>query len=451
MMSVSGVVKGKAMRFFDRQNEIAELRRNRDLSAESSRFTVLTGRRRVGKTELITEAYSDQPYVYFYVSRKALPDLCEDFRLIAEKALGRSIPGGIRRFSEIFRFILEESSARPITLVIDEFQDFTYIDESVFSEMARDWDQLNRKARINLVVSGSINRLMTQIMENREAPLYGRNTGKIKLEPFDIPVLKEILAFHNPKWTSEDLLALWTFTGGVPRYVALLMDAKAWTRDAMIKEIVRENSTFFDEGKSILIQEFGKEHGTYFSILSAIAGGKTSRDKIESVTGGAVSGFLTKLEREYDLISKVRPLFERNEKKNILYKIEDSFYRFWFRFMFKYAYLLEVKMYDELRGIVKRDYDVFSGVALESYFRHKFIGERKYTRIGGWWDRKGENEIDLVCDNEFTGELVFFEVKRDVSKISLGDLERKARVFLAKNPELQSRKTSFKGLSLQDM
>ena len=365
MMSVSGVVKGKAMRFFDRQDEIAELRRNRDLSAESSRFTVLTGRRRVGKTELITEAYSDQPYVYFYVSRKALPDLCEDFRLIAEKALGRSIPGGIRRFSEIFRFILEESSARPITLVIDEFQDFTYIDESVFSEMARDWDQLNRKARINLVVSGSINRLMTQIMENREAPLYGRNTGKIKLEPFDIPVLKEILAFHNPKWTSEDLLALWTFTGGIPRYVALLMDAKAWTRDAMIKEIVRENSTFFDEGKSILIQEFGKEHGTYFSILSAIAGGKTSRDKIESVTGGAVSGFLTKLEREYDLISKVRPLFERNEKKNILYKIEDSFYRFWFRFMFKYAYLLEVKMYDELRGIVKRDYDAFSGVALE--------------------------------------------------------------------------------------
>ena len=108
-MSVSGVVKGKAMRFFDRQNEIAELRRNRDLSAESSRFTVLTGRRRVGKTELITEAYSDQPYVYFYVFRKALPDLCEDFRLIAEKSLGRSIPGGIRRFSEIFRFILEES------------------------------------------------------------------------------------------------------------------------------------------------------------------------------------------------------------------------------------------------------------------------------------------------------------------------------------------------------
>ena len=186
------------MKFFDREHEIAELRRIRDMAVESSRFTVLTGRRRVGKTELIAEAFSDRPYIYFYVSRKTLVDLCDDFRMIAEKALGRTIPGGVRRFSEIFRFIMEESATRPITLVIDEFQDFTFVDESVFSEMARDWDQLHRKANINLVVSGSINRLMTQILEDREAPLYGRNTGKIKLEPFGIPVLKDVLSFYNP-------------------------------------------------------------------------------------------------------------------------------------------------------------------------------------------------------------------------------------------------------------
>ena len=421
------------------------------MAAENSRFTVLVGRRRVGKTELITEAYSDRPYIYFYVSRKALPDLCEDFRLIAEKALGRSIPGGIRRFSEIFRFVLEESASNPLTLVIDEFQDFTYIDESVFSEMARDWDQLHRKARINLVVSGSINRLMTRIMEDREAPLYGRNTGKIRLEPFDIPVLKEIISFHNPKWTNEDLLALWTLTGGVARYVALLMDAGALTRKDMIGEVVRENSSFFDEGRSILVQEFGKEHGTYFSILSAIANGKTSRDKIEAVTGCATSGFLTKLEREYDFISKVQPLFEKSEKRNVHYKIDDNFYRFWFRFVFKYSYLLEVKMYEELRGIVERDYDAFSGIALEGYFKRKFIGERKYSSIGRWWDRKGENEIDLVCDNEFTNNLVFCEVKRDKSRIDIGKLEQKTKAFLAKNPEMQSRKKSITGLSMEDM
>ena len=439
------------MRFFDRTEEIAELRMNRELSTESSRFTVLTGRRRVGKTELLHEAFSDMPYIYFYVSRKALVDLCEDFRQIAEKALGRTIPGEIRRFSQIFRFIMEESASRPITLVIDEFQDFLSVDESVFSEMARDWDELHRKARVNLVVSGSINRLMVRIFENREAPLYGRNTGRIRLEPFRISVLKQILSHYNRSWTNEDLLALWTFTGGVARYVALLMDAKAWTKKAMLREIIRENSSFFDEGKIVLIEEFGKEHGTYFSILSAIAGGKTSRDKIESVVGGAVGGYLTKLEREYDFIGKKQPLFEQSERKNCLYKIDDNFYRFWFRFIFKYNYLLEVKMFDELRGIVERDYDVFSGIALEGYFAAKFVEERRYSRLGGWWNRKGEQEIDLVCENEFTNELAFYEIKRDKRRIDIELLNEKAQAFLEKNPSLRGHVQKSCGLSIDDM
>ena len=346
---------------------------------------------------------------------------------------------------------MEESVSRPITLVIDEFQDFLAVDESVFSEMARDWDALHRKARINLVVSGSINRLMVRIFENREAPLYGRNTGRIRLEPFRISVIKQILSHYNHSWTNEDLLALWTFTGGVARYVALLMDAKAWTKKAMLREIIRENSAFFDEGKIVLIEEFGKEHGTYFSILSAIAGGKTSRDKIESVVGGAVGGYLTKLEREYDFIGKKQPLFERSERKNCLYKIDDNFYRFWFRFIFKYNYLIEVKMFDELRGIVVRDYDVFSGIALERYFAAKFVEERRYSRLGGWWDRKGEQEIDLVCENEFTNELAFYEVKRDKRRIDIALLNEKSQAFLEKNPSLRGHVQKSCGLSIDDM
>ena len=439
------------MRFFDRDGEIAELRRNRELGRESSRFTVLTGRRRVGKTELLHEAFSDEPYIYFYVSRKALADLCEDFRQISERAIGRTIPGEIRRFSQIFRFIMEESMTSPLTLVIDEFQDFLAVDESVFSEMARDWDELHRKARINLVVCGSINRLMVRIFENREVPLYGRNTGRMKLAPFGISVLKQILSHYNPSWTKEDLLALWTFTGGVARYVSLLMDAKAWTKRTMLREIIRENSSFFDEGRIVLMEEFGKEHGTYFSILSAIAGGKTSRDRIETVTGCPVGGYLTKLEREYDFIAKKQPIFEKSERKNCLYKIDDNFYRFWFRFIFKYNYLLEVKMFDELRGIVERDYDVFSGIALEGYFAAKFIEERRYSRIGGWWNRKREQEIDLVCENEFKNELAFYEVKRDRRRIDTEQLSNKVRAFLEKNPELNGRNQTVRGLSIDDM
>ena len=75
----------------------------------------------------------------------------------------------------------------------------------------------------------------------------------------------------------------------------------------------------------------------------------------------------------------------------------------------------------------------------------------KYTRMDAWWDRKGENEIDLVCDDEVSGKLDFFEVKRDASRIDLHALERKSGAFFAKNPTLKSRNCFFKGLSLEDM
>jgi len=439
------------MRFFDRAEEIEQLKRIRALAAKNARFTVLTGRRRVGKTELIREAYKDERFIYFYVSKKTQAALCEEFANIASSLLGRSIPGRITRFSEVFRFILEESVNRPLTLVIDEFQEFQKVDDAIFSEMARDWDEFHRRAKINLIVSGSINRLMRKILEDREAPLYGRNTGKIHLEPFKPSVLKTILAHYHPKYTTDDLLALWTFTGGVARYVELLIDAKAHTKDKMIREIVRADSSYFDEGRLSLTQEFGSDASTYFTILSSISNGKTTRDQIESVTGCAISGFLTKLEREYGFVSKVQPIFETSATKNCRYRVEDSFFRFWFRFVFKYGYLIEVKMYDELRSLISRDYEVFSGHALEALFRQVFLERHAYSRMGGWWDRKGENEIDLVCENEFTNELHVYEVKRDARRFNRDKLAVKAEAFLTKNPELRERTLKLGSLSLSDL
>ena len=104
-----------------------------------------------------------------------------------------------------------------------------------------------------------------------------------------------------------------------------------------------------------------------------------------------------------------------------------------------------------LKSILQRDYEVFSGFALEGYFKQKFIEEQRYTRIGNWWDRRGENEIDLVCEDALSDLLDFFEVKRDKTRISMTALKNKATVFLEKNPQLKTHKITFKGLSLDDM
>ena len=439
------------MRFFDRDAEIEKLRGIRNRSHSCACFTVITGRRRIGKTELVKHAYSDSPYLYLYVVRAAEADLCAGFQRRIEEFTGRALPGKAQTFSALFRYILELSQEHPLTVVIDEFQDFLRVAPSTFSEMQREWDELSGTAKINLVVMGSVNTLMNDIFRDRKEPLYGRETDHLTVRPFTVSALKEILAWHNPKYKPDDLLALWTFTGGIAKYVALLMDHGATTRKKMIEMIVEEDSFFLNEGWAILIEEFGKDYGTYFSILSAIACGKTSRAEIQNEINGEVSGYLTRLDDQYELLAKNQPLFEPTANKLCRYKIMDNFFRFWFRFIFKYQYLIQVRMFDELRNLVSRDYEVFSGIALERYFQAKFLEEHAYSRLGGWWDRKGENEIDLIGENEFRGTLDFYEIKRDPRRINLDVLREKASAFFKKNPALQSRQVSFSGLSLNDM
>ena len=441
------------MKFFGRDDELAELSKIRELSLEHARFTVLTGRRRVGKTELVERAFNDgrTKYLYFLITRRAERDLCAILQEEASRVLSRPILGRAERFSQILEAVMLSAEDTPITLVIDEFQEFDRINPAIFGEIQGVWDRLHKNSRINLVVCGSINRMMHKIFFDDSQPLYGRNTGKIHLDPFPASLLKRILAEYNPKYTSEDLLALWTLTGGIARYVELFMDDRAFTRKAMLKTVYALSSAYIDEGRIILNEEFGKDHGVYFSILSAIAAGRTSFSEISNLIGADIGGYLTKLERSYSLISKVQPIYEKTSSKNCLYRIDDSFFRFWFRFVYKYMHLIEQKQLSELRQMVEGEFNVFEGKALESYFRAKFLEERKYTRIGGWWDRKGENEIDLVGENEFTGALDFYEIKRDAQRIDLKKLEKKVEAFLVKNPELRERNISLFAASLKDM
>lgn len=137
--------------------------------------------------------------------------------------------------------------------------------------------------------------------------------------------------------------------------------------------------------------------------------------------------------------------------KNVHYELDDAFFRFWFRFIHKYNYMIEIGKYEGLKEIIWRDYTTFSGFALERYFRQKFIEEKDITRIGAWWDRKGENEIDIVTENELRKTLCFYEVKRQKDNIHLGILRKKVEAFFAKNSIPAEYEITYEGLSLEDM
>ena len=343
------------------------------------------------------------------------------------------------------------AATKPVTVVIDEFQEFIKINPAVFSGIQKIWDANKDNAKINLIVSGSVYTLMQKIFRSKKAALYGRETAFLKIEPFRVAVLKEILREYSPQYANEDLLALWAFTGGVAKYVELLMDSGAYTRDAMIDFMVREDSVFMDEGRAVLVDEFGKEFGTYFSILSAIASGRTTRNEISQVIGRDAGGYLTRLENDYSVVAKKQPMFAATSAKGARYCLADNFFIFWFRFVFKYGFLLEIKGYDRLREIIRRDYETFSGFALERYFRELFVESGRWTRLGGWWDRKGENEIDLLAENEIDGTYAVCEIKREKSRIDPSRVKTKYEAFVRATGKWKRAKPQFLALGMDDM
>ncbi|MDR0829770.1 MAG: ATP-binding protein [Prevotellaceae bacterium] len=439
------------MKFYNRENEIARLQEIQTQSIENAQFTVITGRRRVGKTQLLLKATEDVATLYFFVSRKAESYLCEDFQQEIAEKLQIPMLGNVGNFSQLFKFLMQLSATRPFNLIIDEFQEFLNINSSVFSDMQRDWDTLKANSKINLLVCGSVYSLMHKIFEDYNAPLYGRATGFLRLKPFKVSVLKEILTLNNPQFTAEDLLALYAFTGGVAKYVQLFVDNKALTLKKMLDLMLKEDSFFIADGKSMLVEEFGKDYAIYFTILSAIARGENTRAKIENIVGKEIGGYLTRMEHDYGLLSKNIPLFAKSETKNVRYVIEDNFLVFWFRFIYKYSYIIEIQQFDELRKIIERDYATFSGKVLEKYFREKQIEQGGITKIGGYWNKNGENEIDLIIVNETEKKAQIVEIKRNEKHIRYNLLKEKAAAMLMQTNELKNYEIEYKGLSMTDM
>ena len=366
----------------------------------------VTGRRRIGKTSLLLKATENKELVYLFVTKKSEQLLCQEFVDTIENSLGIKLFGKITRFSELFDYLLSVSKKQPFTLIIDEFQEFFTINESIYSEMQKLWDANKSESKLNLILCGSMYSLMTKIFQNSKEPLFGRATQRLHVEPFDLATLKEILDDYSPNYSKEDLLAFYTFTGGVAKYVELLVQARAFTLKEILYVIFSNNSLFLEEGKNVLIDEFGKEYGNYFSILSLIASGKTARNEIESILEIQVGGFLDRLENNYRIIKKVRPILAKPNSRKVKYRIEDNFLRFWFRFIYKNRSAIEIGNLEYVRTLVYRDYLTYSGLTLEKYFTQKLIEEKKYNLIGSYWEKNNENEIGIVAVNEMEKKVV---------------------------------------------
>lgn len=435
------------MKFYNREKELEILAKADKLKSKSSILTMLIGRRRVGKTTLALQNYSKDKVLYFFISKKDEHLLCEEFIEEIKNKLEVNIFGTITKFEELFAYILELGKDKQFTLIIDEFQEFYKINESIYSSMQKLWDLHKSDTNIHLITCGSVYSLMKKIYEDNSEPLFGRCDFKIELKPLKVPVLKEILEENNA-YDSSNILDFYLLSGGIAKYIELFVLYEAFDLNTMIDNIVDANSLFLDEGRNRLIEEFGKEYGTYFSILSLIASSKTSRTEIESILERNISGHLARLENDYNIIKSIKPINAKPNSKIQKYEIVDNFLAFWFRFIFKYQSIVEAENFDRLKEIIYRDISTFKGRFLEKLFIELFKEKQIYTKIGSYWERNNNNEIDIVAIDEINKKMLICEVKLNEKRLNYNQLVLKSQKLVA---DFRGYDIEYKLLSLQDI
>lgn len=436
------------MKFYGRNQEVERLLQLDRQSEQTAVFTLLIGRRRIGKTTLVKQAFADKPMLYFFVSQKSEQLLCQELQQTVEAVLGLHLYGRANKFADILRELMIYSEQNHVTFMVDEFQRLYDINPAILSEIQDVWDSYKDKAHMHLIACGSVYLMMLKIFRDKKQPLFGRATAEIRLQPFSTALLKRILSDYNPEYTSEDLLALYTISGGVAKYVELLMDAHAVNKDKMIDAVCQNGSVFLNEGTELLVGEFGKRYQVYFSIMQLIANSMTTQSQIDSVIGGNNGRYLATLEEEYNLIQKVRPMFAKPNSQGIKFALYDNFLTFWFRFVESNRSIVEMGKSELLKETINKGYDQFSGLMLERYFRQLYAEKERVTEVGHWWDKSGENEIDLIAIEKLDKRVTIGEVKRNEKKISMQTLEEKCANIRS---HFRGYQVQFVALSLGDM
>ena len=424
------------MKFYDRKRELSWLQSTREIAFNNhSQMTMVTGRRRIGKTKLILKSCEGTPTVYLFIDRSNEAMLCSVCARNASEALNTYITPEITSFASLFETLMDIGRNKAFNLVIDEFQEFYYINPTVYSQMQDIWDRYKDTTHVNFITSGSAYTLMHRIFMDYKEPLYGRCDSSIKLRPFDTDVLKQIISDYKPDCTNDDLLALYTFTGGIPKYIEAFMDNGCTDMASMVDWMMRPNSLFQNEGKALLIQEFGKKYGNYFALLSAIANGDNTQQRLSERMGDtSINGHLKRLEEDYELIGRKRPIFAKEGTQTVRYEVSDLFLRFWFRYFIKYHYLIEIDNLERLGEIIKADYPTYSGLTLEMYFRKKLMESKQFEQIGSWWQAKQDDpcEVDIVAIYAEEKRALVAEVKRQRKNFKPEDFQRKVEILRKK-------------------
>lgn len=412
--------------FIGRENELNTL--NKLYNSNKFEFAVIYGRRRVGKTALISEFTKDKDTIFFTgVETNAKQNLDNFSRCIMEYNTGIASGASFNSFQMAFEHVFELAKTKKIVLVIDEYPYVARSSKSLASTLQLLIDKNKDTSKLFLILCGSSMSYMEDHVLAYKAPLYGRRTAQFKIKPFEFLVACRY--FNN--FSDEDKALAYGVVGGTPQYLMQLDDTLS-IEENIKNTHLNPSSSIFEEPNNLLKQEV-REPAIYNAVITAIATGSSKMNEISNKIDEDTSVCATYIKNLITLgiVKKESPYGEKSTRKTI-YSIEDNMFRFWYRFVPENTSVISRGATDLAYSRIAPELSSYMGSVFEDICKQylwKLLLEGKcavnFTDLGRWWGAnpktKSQEEIDIMGTDKDTA--LFAECKWTNEKVDLGVLE----------------------------
>lgn len=412
--------------FIGREQELQTL--NKLYSSNKFEFAVIYGRRRVGKTALISEFTKNKDTIFFTgIETNAKQNLDNFSRCIMEYNTGIAADSSFASFQSALEYVFELAKTKRIVLVIDEYPYVARASKSLASTLQFLIDKNKDSSKLFLILCGSSMSYMEDHVLAYKAPLYGRRTAQFKLKPFDF--FEACGYFTN--FSDFDKALAYGIVGGTPQYLMQLDDHLS-IEENIKNTHLNPNSSIFEEPNNLLKQEV-REPAIYNAVITAIATGCSKMNEISNKIDEDTSVCATYIRNLITLgiVKKESPYGEKSSRKTI-YSIEDNMFRFWYRFVPENTSIISRGATDLAYKRIASELSSYMGGVFEEICKQylwRLLLEDKcavnFSDIGRWWGAnpktKSQEEIDIIGTDKDTA--LFAECKWTSEKVDLVVLE----------------------------
>lgn len=390
-------------------------------------MTVITGRRRVGKSTLIREFINGKKAVFYTATRVGDDRNIELLTDQVIEALDPSVKGA--RFStieELLDFLTGRLEDDKLTLVLDELPYWAESNESLLSILQKYIDTKWHEKNLFLILCGSSLSFMEDKILSEKSPLFGRRDSQIHLQPFNYLEAAEFV----PDYSYEDKAICYGVTGGIAKYLSLFDPQKSL--DENIKKLFFSTGGYlYDEPHNLLTQEFS-DVVIVNNVIEQIAAGENTLTLISDKIHENPSTVVYSINRliRVGIVEKKLCVGEEKNKKKVQYVLKDTMFQFWFEFIPKAVSVVEMDQGDiYYERVVKprlHDYmgSIFENMCRWFTLRNGTTGKWDFflTKVGSWWgtesftDENGKKQIqqadvDIVGVSDVDHILVTGECK----------------------------------------